>query len=318
MKVQPVLTPDGIVPAAGAHGGDVEAVAAALGCEADDILDLSASLNPDAPDLSALAAGQLDSLGRYPDATAATAAMAAALGTNPECVLLTNGGAEAIALVGNDLGRAAVTAPDFSLYARHLAEVVDPADDRAAPVIRSNPNNPTGRLAGAEETAAVWDEAFYPLAAGVWSRGDVGAGRADIALGSLTKVFACPGLRVGYVHADPAVIARLADRQPRWSLNGLAAALVPELLVRADLPTWAAATARRRAALAAAIPGVEPSDANYVLVRVEEGAAAARAHLARHGVLVRDCTSFGLPGHVRVAVPDEAGLARLGAAWERR
>jgi histidinol-phosphate/aromatic aminotransferase/cobyric acid decarboxylase-like protein len=114
------------------------------------------------------------------------------------------------------------------------------------------------------------------------------------------------------------VIARLAGRQPRWALNGLAAALVPDLLALADLPAWAAATACRRAALAAAIPGVEPSDANFVLVRVEEGAAAARARLARQGVLVRDCTSFGLSAHVRIAVPDEAGLARLVAAWERR
>src|SRR5436309_1478047 len=138
---------------------------------------------------------------------------------------------------------------------------------------------------------------------------DVAAGRAAVAVGSLTKVYACPGLRVGYVHADPAVIARLAGRQPRWALNGLAAALVPELLARADLPAWAAATARRRAALTAVIPGVEPSDANYVLVRVEDGAAAARVRLARRGVLVRDCTSFGMPGHVRIALPDEIGLA---------
>jgi histidinol-phosphate/aromatic aminotransferase/cobyric acid decarboxylase-like protein len=49
---------------------------------------------------------------------------------------------------------------------------------------------------------------------------------------------------------------------------------------------------------------------------VEDGAGAARARLARRGVLVRDCTSFGLPGHVRVAVPDEAGLDRLVEAWE--
>lgn len=306
------------VPAAGAHGGDVEAVAAALGCQPGEILDLSASFNPDAPDVAELAAKRLDSLGRYPDATAATEAMAAALGTDPECVLLTNGGAEAIALVANDLGRAAVAAPEFSLYARHLAEAVEPGDDPAAPVMRSNPNNPTGRLAAPAEAATVWDEAFYPLAAGVWSRGDVAGGRAAIAIGSLTKVFACPGLRAGYVHADPGTIARLRDRQPRWSINGLAGALVPELLARAELPTWAALTARRRAALAAAIPGVEPSDANFVLVHVEEGAAAARAGLAQRGVLVRDCTSFGLPYHIRVAVPDEAGLARLVAAWEQR
>jgi histidinol-phosphate/aromatic aminotransferase/cobyric acid decarboxylase-like protein len=315
MTPQPAIVV-GRVPSAGAHGGDAERVAAALGCDPAEILDLSASLNPDAPDVAALAAGRLDSLARYPDPTAATAAMAAALGTTPDRVLLTNGGAEAIALVAADLGRAAVARPgEFSLYARHLTETVDPAEDPAAPRIRSNPNNPTGRLAGAGETAAVWDEAFYPLAAGAWSRGDVAAGRAAVAIGSLTKVFACPGLRVGYVHADATVIARLAGRQPRWALNGLAAALVPDLLARADLPAWAAGIARRRAALAAAIPGVEPSEANFVLVRVEE-AAATRARLAHAGVLVRDCTSFGLPGHVRVAVPGESGLARLVAAWD--
>lgn len=322
MSAGPVLrgtqaVPAAAVPPAGAHGGDAAAVAAALGCEPARILDLSASFNPEAPDIAALAARRLDSLGRYPDAAAATEAMAAALGTTADRVLLTNGGAEAIALVAGDLGRAAVARPaEFSLYARHLHEAVDPAADPAAPLIRSNPNNPTGRLAAAGEDAAVWDEAFYPLATGRWSRGDVATGRAAVVIGSLTKVFACPGLRVGYVYADPARIARLARRQARWALNGLAAALVPELLARADLPAWAAANTRRRAALTAAVPGAQPSDANFVLVRVEDGAAAARARLARRGVLVRDCTSFGLPGHVRVAVPDEAGLARLVEAWE--
>ncbi|MGH9000007.1 MAG: hypothetical protein ACRDY7_11525, partial [Acidimicrobiia bacterium] len=75
--------------------------------------------------------------------------------------------------------------------------------------------------------------------------------------------------------------------------------------------------AERRAALAAAIPGVCPSDANFALVAAPDGAAATRARLARRGVLVRDCTSFGLPHHIRVAVPDDDGLRRLSAAWER-
>ncbi len=207
--------------------------------------------------------------------------------------------------------------PEFSLYARHLTEVVDPADGpgRAPDPVESqqpdwagSPIRPT--------TAAVWDEAFYPLATGVWSRGDVVSGRAAVAIGSLTKVFACPGLRVGYVHADPAVIARLAGRQPRWALNGLAAALGPRTPRTADLSAWAAATARRRAALTAALPGWSRPTPTSPSYRVEEGAAAARARLAQQGVLVRDCTSFGLPDHVRVAVPDEAGLARLVAAWE--
>jgi histidinol-phosphate/aromatic aminotransferase/cobyric acid decarboxylase-like protein len=303
------------IPPAGPHGGDAAALAAALGCGPDEILDLSLSLNPDAPDVAALAAAHLGALRRYPDPRAATEAMAGALGTTPDRVLLTNGGSEAIALVCAALGRAAVATPgEFSLYARHLTEAVDPASDPTAPRVRSNPHNPTGRLAGATERAAVWDEAFYPLAAGAWSRGDPDA----VVVGSLTKVFACPGLRVGYIAApDAATVERLTARQPRWALNALAAALVPALLARADLGAWQQATAERRAALTRALPGVAPSDANYVLVEVAPGGAAARERLARHGALVRDCTSFGLPGHVRVAVPDDAGLRRLVAAWEQ-
>jgi histidinol-phosphate/aromatic aminotransferase/cobyric acid decarboxylase-like protein len=51
----------------------------------------------------------------------------------------------------------------------------------------------------------------------------------------------------------------------------------------------------------------EPSDACWVLVE----APGLREVLAPRGVAVRDCTSFGLPDHVRIAVPDPAGLDRL-------
>ena len=53
-----------------------------------------------------------------------------------------------------------------------------------------------------------------------------------------------------------------------------------------------------------------PSDANWVLVK----SPWLRELLAPHGVVVRDCTSFGLPGVMRIAVPDDDGLARLNAA----
>ena len=43
-------------------------------------------------------------------------------------------------------------------------------------------------------------------------------------------------------------------------------------------------------------------------------APGLREHLAPRGVVVRDCASFGLPDHVRIAVPDDAGRARLEEA----
>ena len=297
------------------HGDDARQVAAAFGLDPESVLDLAASLNPFAPDVTGIAGHRLDALQRYPDSHdrhSATSALAGALGVDPERVLLTNGGSEAIALVASELGRGWVEEPEFALYRRHL-----PRLEPDGPRFRSDPHNPTGMLAPAGATAAVWDEAFYPLATGRWTRGDLAQG-ASIIIGSLTKAFACPGLRIGFVLApsgDTGMIGRLSRRQPQWSVNGLALAVLPELLAQADPAAWAASIATARRALVAVLVarGLQPraSDVNYVLV---DGASGLHAQLARRGVVVRDCSSFGMPGSVRVAVPDEHGLARLDAA----
>ena len=181
-----------VVPPPGAHGGDAARLAAALGVAPGDVLDLSASLNPCAPDVAALVAAHASAVSRYPDADGATSALADAMHLDPKRVVLTNGGSEAIAMVAAEHPIGRVDEPDFSLYARHLTTI-----DADGPRWRSNPHNPTGRLAASDEHAAVWDEAFYPLATGTWTRGDPDA----LVVGSLTKLFACPGLRAGYVIA---------------------------------------------------------------------------------------------------------------------
>jgi histidinol-phosphate/aromatic aminotransferase/cobyric acid decarboxylase-like protein len=250
----------------------------------------------------------LDALGRYPDPAAATAALAAAIGVAPERVLLTNGGAEAIALVAAEQGRGWVEEPEFSLYRRHLARL-----DPTGPSWRSNPRTPGGLLAAPDEVAGVWDEAFYPLATGSWTRGD--AERGAVVVGSLTKLLACPGLRLGYVLGDEALVAALRGRQACWSVGALAAEALPELLAAVDLPGWARCLAELRGQLVALLSahGLSPlpSEAPWVLV---EEAWGLRDTLAAEGVLVRDCASFGLAGTVRLAVPGPEGLARLDRA----
>jgi histidinol-phosphate/aromatic aminotransferase/cobyric acid decarboxylase-like protein len=296
---------------AGEHGGDGTALARALGIDPDDVLDLSASLNPVAPDPVAPVAAHLGALRRYPDVTAGEGVLAAAMGVDPDRLVLTNGGAEAIALVAAELPRGRVDEPEFSLYRRHL-QALDPA----GPLWRSNPGNPSGLLAGAGEEAAVWDEAFWPLATGTWTRGD--ADRGAVVIGSLTKLLACPGLRLGYVLAPNGdAAAAIRRRRPVWSVNGPALGALPDLLAPVDLPKWSAAVADLRDDLTRVLGDAglrpRPSAANWVLV----DAPGLRDRLAPEGILVRDCTSFGLPGTVRVAVPDADGLERLAAALAR-
>jgi histidinol-phosphate/aromatic aminotransferase/cobyric acid decarboxylase-like protein len=300
-----------VAPAPGAHGGDAARLAAALRIPRDEVLDLSVSLNPWGPDVATLVRDAAPAVRDYPDPAPATIALAAAMRVDPDRLVLTNGGAEAIALVATARPCGWVDEPDFSLYARHLRHL-----DPKGPRWRSNPHNPSGRLASPGEQAAVWDEAFYPLATGTWTRGDEGVH----VVGSLTKLYACPGLRIGYVLTPTAAAARgLRAAQPEWSVNALAVAVLPDLLAATDLARWSTAVARHRDALVNVLARhglrTDRSDANFVLVR---GAAGVRERLARRGVLVRDTTSFGIPGGVRIAVPDDAGLAWLAGALEER
>lgn len=293
------------IPPAGPHGGDGARIAAALGVGPDDILDLSASLNPFAPDVAALVRPHLTAVRRYPDVDRAEALLAEGLGLPAERLVLTAGGSQAIALVAQHTRAGWVEDPEFSLYRRHLA-VLDPT----APRWRSDPHNPGGRLADGE-MEGVWDEAFLPLSAGVWTRG-----RPGWALGSLTKAFACPGLRLGFAVAPTADdAAALRERRPVWAIDGLACAVLPDLLDRADPVGWTRAIAQARAETAAVLRdhGWEPlpSEAPWLLVPESAG---LREALAQHGVVVRECSTFGLCNYSRIAVPGEAGIEQLDSA----
>jgi histidinol-phosphate/aromatic aminotransferase/cobyric acid decarboxylase-like protein len=293
-------------------------VARALGCQPADLLDLSATLNPFAPAVAELAQAHLDSLSRYPDVEAATEALAEVMGHPAELTVITNGGAEAIALLARYLKRGEVAEPEFSLYRRHLPSLV-PGSGRWA----SNPNNPLGGLLAENETALVLDEAFYPVTTGDWTRGDARSGRYVV--GSLTKLFACPGLRIGYsLLPDLESADAIRADQPAWAVGSLAIAVLEKLLLQADIAGWAAKWADLRREMARLL---RHYDLEVLAPGGQDGPAAPwllvaspddlRSRLAHQRVLVRDCTSFGLPGIFRLAVPGPDGLARLERALDR-
>ncbi len=301
------------VPPPGEHGGDAADVARALGVQQTDLLDLSLSLNPFAPELGPVLhrAVERGAWRAYPDEEPARVALAGAIGIAPERLVLTNGGAEAIEIVASIIGRGWVEEPDFSLYRRAI-----PVLDPQGLLFRSNPHNPSGILAPPDASAGVWDEAFYPLATGSWTRGDADTATSSIVVGSLTKLLACPGLRAGYVLCpDEQTADAVSSRRPMWSFNAIAADCLPELLEQVDLPGWARSIAASREQLTKMLEAhglcVRPSDASWVLV---DTTSDIRTLLAPLGVVVRDCTSFGMSGVFRISVPDACGLERVESA----
>ena len=204
------------------------------------------------------------------------------------------------------------------------------ADRRPALVFVCNPNNPTGALlepadlcalanaAAAAGSLLVVDEAYINLSERYAAASILAlAARHDavVALRSMTKDYALTALRLGYAVASPPVIARLAALQPDWSVNGLAqAAGVAALADAGYLARARAAVASSRECvverLVAAGIRCYPTAANFVLARVGD-AGRLRDQLARRGLFVRDCTSFGLPDCIRIGLRPVADCIRL-------
>jgi len=198
-----------------------------------------------------------------------------------------------------------------------LAEAV--AAVRPRVVWLCNPNNPTGQYLRRQElepvvaaSQALWvvDESYLPFLfpADDWT--DLARGGQAVLVRSLTKLFRVPGLRLGYVVAHPEAVRALRAAQPSWSVHQgaqvLGAALVSWAGQHPDvLPRCARRLGRARDSLARGLQAmglrVLPSQAPFLLVEVGDGAGCTRA-LLRRGVAVRDASSFGLPGWIRVTV----------------
>jgi histidinol-phosphate/aromatic aminotransferase/cobyric acid decarboxylase-like protein len=194
-------------------------------------------------------------------------------------------------------------------------------------VFLCNPNNPTGTYLAVEAIAAwatalpqtlfVVDEAYLPFASGAASVLTIR--RANLlVLRSMTKAHALAGVRLGYAVGHAAVIGPLVQVRPPWNVNAIAQAVgIVALQDQAHVEHSLARLARAKEILLqelGALPlTVMPSCTHFMLLRVGE-ATACRMALLEQGLLVRDCTSFGLPAYIRIATRRPEENARLVAA----
>ena len=135
--------------------------------------------------------------------------------------------------------------------------------------------------------------------------------------GSLTKVLGTPGIRLGYICAVPETIRALRGRMIPWPLDAFAAEIAARLPehaeeIRAERPLNAARRNAFAAQLQALGAEVSPSESSFLLADFRRDMSKAAVQLKSRGILVRTCSSFGLPASFwRLAVKTEAENTRL-------
>ena len=150
------------------------------------------------------------------------------------------------------------------------------------------------------------DEAYLPFVMRPWSSNSLIESGNVVIFHSMTKDHALAGVRLGYALAPEAVVAKIKQLQPFWSVNAIAqamglAALEDDDHVRKGREEVFAAKAYLEKEITQLGLTAIPSSANFILVKVGD-APSMRRQLLRHGLCVRDCTSFGLLQYIRISI----------------
>lgn len=191
-----------------------------------------------------------------------------------------------------------------------------------------NPNNPTGHYLSRGEVEAVLDncgdallildEAYITFVDKGWSSTDLIPLGNVVILRSMTKDYALAGLRLGYAISSQRIVEHLRRVRPPWNVN--AVAQMAGVIALKDARYLERCTERIKQAKQFLVDELHrlgfalvPSRTNFFLVKVAN-AKAFRTALLKNGILVRDCTSFGLPEYIRIAPRTMPECQRLVAA----
>ena len=297
-------------------------------------------------------------------------AIAESCGVAGENVCVTNGATEAIYLIAQCFAgkTSLIYVPTFSEYAdacrvhKHIIaectslEGIREECCRNAPslVWICNPNNPTGKvvekmklqeLAGEfPEVTFVFDQSYaFFTEREVMTVGEGVVCSNVIQLHSMTKRYAVPGVRLGYLTACAQLLLRIRDIRMPWSVNAFAIEtglflLQNDISRSTDINLLLArsrAFGEKIASFGAGTPQgcffeVEPSHTHYMLVRIARkldygsyrsaSAADLKEHLAQEcGLLIRNASNFATlgEGHFRIATQTDAQNELLIKALEK-
>ena len=336
-------------------GKPIEEVQRELGIT--DIIKLASNENPLGPSPLAVQAiaGSAAQVHLYPDGNAyyLKRDLAQYLRVSPEHLILGNGSNDVLQLVaeayvapGDEVIYAAGAFVVYSLVTKlcsATAVVVPMVDDthdlsamaaaitdKTKVIFIANPNNPTGTMVTADETAAfmeqvpadvliVFDEAYYEYVA----RSDypqtlpyVLEGRNFIITRTFSKIYGLAGLRVGYGIAPPQLVEMLNRvRQPfNCSLVGQAAARAA-LKDTAHVTESQKSNAAGKAFLYKAFDDMGlryvGTEGNFIMLHVEQSGTDVADALLKQGIIVRPIAGYGYPNAVRVTIGTQQENERL-------
>ena len=201
-----------------------------------------------------------------------------------------------------------------------------------------NPNNPTGsmlysddvlylsRLCRKHKSLLILDEAFIEFTEQTKSAAIISEAvksRSLVILRSLTKFFAIPGLRLGYVIGHKNMIDKIVKLQYPWNVNGPAQLAGEKVLAdKGYIDRTRLFVANERQYMferLSSIKGLKAyqSSANFILCKLQDAPIHSSIELARRlllkGIYIRACGNFrGLSNRFfRVSVKKRADNDRL-------
>jgi len=232
-------------------------------------------------------------------------------------------------LIGN-AGAEPVAVPGGVQDAQDLAAVAEAVSERTRVLLVCNPNNPTGEVLGTAQLAALLDalpphvlvlvdEAYREFADPDTIADAMALAAVDdrvAVVRTFSKSHGLIGLRVGHLVGAERVVGPLRRTAPFFRVPTIAQAAALTALdagdrMRQQCRELAAERNRVRAGLIELGLDVPPSGGNFLWVRLGSRNQEFVAHLAEHGVAVREIAGAGV--RVSTGVP-AANDAVLGAA----
>ena len=217
---------------------------------------------------------------------------------------------------------------DFSLPVDAL---LGACDQNTKLMFVCSPNNPTGnsfprkdilRLAEEFEGMLVVDEAYIDFAEAESLKSEIERYPNIVVLQTMSKAWAMAGLRLGLALADSRVVEIMSQVKYPYNINKAALQIVEQLLDEPiddkvkEIVEQRGVVAERLAAMLF-VSKVYPSDANFVLARVDD-ADAIYEHLIADGIIVRNRNRVrGCEGCLRITIGTKQENEKLIQSLER-